>query len=159
MDDDAPHDIAIARIGGKVAGADDRCLARIRAAIRETLRRHDVASAHISVGLMDDARIAQLNEHHLGHTGPTDVLTFDLRDDVTAPIDGDMAISVETAAREAALRRHDVTAELMLYAIHATLHLLGYRDDTEADAARMHEMEDAVLVSLGVGAVYRARAS
>ena len=45
---------------------------------------------------------------------------------------------------------------LALYAVHGTLHLLGYDDTRQADAARMHDVEDEILTAMGLGAVYRA---
>ena len=130
----------------------------LREAIEATLRRHKVASAQLSVALVDDAGIARLNEIHLGHQRSTDVLAFDLRDDHGAgagqapSIDGEIVLSVETATRESRKRGHDVVAEMALYAVHGTLHLLGYDDRGEEEAARMHDQEDEILVSLGLGA-------
>ena len=159
MEDDSPYDIAIARTSGPVPVSDE-CLA---GAIRATLGRHHTPAAHISVALVDDPCIAELNETHLHERGPTDVLAFDLRDhdeketaDVACtPLEGEIVVSVETAAREAEARGHGFDAELALYVVHGTLHLLGYDDHLEADAVRMHAMEDEILASIGVGPVYR----
>ena len=93
------------------------------------------------------------------------MLTFDLRDEKTLTggshnncIEGEIVVSVDTADREADLRGHDITAELTLYAIHGTLHLLGFDDQASEDAARMHSLEDDILSSLGVGPVFRRSA-
>ena len=108
------------------------------------------------MALVNDATMARLNRKHLGHNGPTDVLSFDLRDDVNTntTVDGEIVMSVDMAARQARQRGHTVEAELALYAVHGTLHLLGYDDRRKADAARMHEMEDEILYSIGFGTVY-----
>lgn len=144
----------------------------VREAIDQTLRRHCAAAARISVAFVSDERIAQLNEQYLHHQGATDVLTFDLRDeaDAAAPaieacggsngpsrgwrIEGEIVVSTETAKREARRRGHSLEAELALYAVHGTLHLLGYDDADEAAAARMHALEDEILIAIGLGAVY-----
>ncbi len=170
MDDDPTYDIAVACVGADAP----RCEARLKQVIDATLRRHEAPAAQISVALVDDDRIAQLNEHHLNHQYPTDVLAFDLRNNAPArsslngkevdgftigdgkPIDGEIVVSFETAAREAGERGHGIDAELALYVVHGTLHLLGYDDRHERDAARMHEVEDEILISLGWGPVYRA---
>ena len=108
--------------------------------------------------------MAELNDRHLMHDGPTDVLTFDLQDsdeiktgdlDDPTSIEGEIVVSVETAAREAARRGHDSDAEAALYVVHGTLHLLGYDDADEEDAAAMHAVEDDILTAVGVGPVYR----
>ncbi len=70
-------------------------------------------------------------------------------------VEGEIVVSADTAAREARGRGHSFEAELALYAVHGTLHLLGYDDDNEQAAARMHELEDEILGAIGVGAVYR----
>lgn len=176
MEDDPEYDIAIARVSGSAPLSD----AVLESAIGATLRRHHTPAARISVALVDDTRIAELNTAHLNHPGPTDVLAFDLSDArecppardgdraATAPrprrcapaadkemVDGEIIVSVDTAQREAAQRGHSIEAELALYVVHGTLHLLGYNDDREQDAALMHEMEDEILSSVGIGPAYR----
>ena len=155
MEDDPPYDISIAREDGHNLVSDD-CLV---GAVRAALQRHQVRRADISLALVGDRRIAALNERHLQHDGPTDVLTFDLRDAPAgkAPadvIEGEIVVSTDTAVREAERLGHDVEAELSLYAIHGILHLLGYDDQTEKQAADMHRMENDILVSLGYDRVF-----
>ncbi len=72
--------------------------------------------------------------------------------------DGELVLSIDTAAREARRRDHSTQAELMLYAVHGTLHLLGYEDSQPESAEQMHRTEDAILSELGVGPVYSAEA-
>lgn len=171
MDDDPAYDIEVACVSGN---APD-CEASLRKAVELTLRRHATPAARISVALVDDACIAQLNELHLDHAGPTDVLAFDLRDDPDAyvssdhavakhcgdvsdrEVEGEIVVSVDTACREARARGHPVEAELALYTVHGVLHLLGYDDRQAHGAARMHEVEDEILSAMGWCAVYQAR--
>jgi probable rRNA maturation factor len=132
------------------------CRTRLRRAIRAALALHGVTNGRIRVRLTGDADIAQLNEYHLGHEGPTDVLTFDLRDRDDLPLDVDIAISVDVARRAARKRGHDPALEVALYGVHGVLHLLGYRDKTLAAAAKMHQKEDEIFESLGWGRVFAA---
>ena len=158
MDDEPTYDIAIVRVSGQMA-IDEKRLVEV---IRATLQRHAAPRTTLTVALVDDPEIARLNERHLNLTGPTDVLAFDLDGDASGgdvprkAINGEIVLSVDTAAREARRRGHDGTAEVALYAVHGTLHLLGYDDRNEVDAARMHAVEDEVLASVGLGAVYGA---
>jgi probable rRNA maturation factor len=76
---------------------------------------------------------------------PTDVLTFDLREAPNAPLEGDVAVSVDTARREAAARGLPVARELLRYVIHGTLHLIGYDDRTPALRSKMRRAENRIL--------------
>ncbi len=155
MEDEPEYDITIARVSGQAGIGGTRLIGAIEGA----LRRQRVSRAVISVALVDDAEMAHLNKRHLGHEGSTDVLAFNMGDDAAgdatrAVIEGEIVISVDTAAREADRRKHSLEAELALYAVHGTLHLLGYDDQDEQKAARMHRVEDEVLASAGLGRVY-----
>lgn len=155
MDDELPYDIQVTRDGGPLNPEESQ----LRDAIIRTLRRHDCPRAKISVALVDDARIAQLNKQYLRYDGATDVLSFDLSEEPFDLLEGEVVISTQTAEREALDRGHDPMAEVLLYAIHGTLHLLGLKDDTAEQADRMHRIEDEVLMSMGVGRVYGAGVS
>jgi len=160
MDDDPEHDIAIADARGHAHPS--HCL--LRGAIQAVLIRHQVRRAVISLAVVDDGVISGLNGSYLRREGPTDVLAFDfgvapgahnrnIRD--VEEVEGEIIVSFETAQREASRRGHDCDAELVLYAVHGVLHLLGYGDDSEEDAAIMHELEDDVLESISLGRVFR----
>ncbi len=108
-------------------------------------------AGRLGVSLVDDAAMTVLHETYRGEPGTTDVLTFDLSDGPADGLDGDIAVCVDEAARQAARREHDVRDEVLLYAVHGLMHLLG-EDDHEADAfERMHRREDELLTRLGVG--------
>jgi len=152
MDDDSPYEICVSDEEDAHQPIDTE---QIKCAVTTTLRQHHCNAARISVVLMGDARITVLNRQYLGHDEPTDVLSFDLSEsDDGAPLEGEIVLSLETAAREAARRRHSTQAEALLYAVHGTLHLLGHDDQTVESAATMHAEEDRILTQLGVGPVY-----
>jgi len=58
---------------------------------------------------------------------------------------GDVAISLDTAARQAEARGWTLADETALLLVHGILHLLGYEDDTEAGAESMRERERELL--------------
>ena len=102
----------------------------------------------VRVALLDDAAMDRLHRDHSGVAGTTDVLTYlDRRPD--GAIEGDLALGIEVAAREAAARGRRLEEELLLYAIHGVLHLLGERDGDAAAAARMREAQDRLLAAIG----------
>ena len=108
----------------------------------------------------DDARIAALNADFRGKAQPTNVLSWPSEarapehpgDTPPAPQDlelGDIAIAFETCTREAEEAGKALTAHTTHLIVHATLHLLGYDHETEADAALMEGLESAILAEMG----------
>ncbi len=159
MDEDPEYRIEITN--HHPLGGDEAAL--LRRVVSLALERHEVARAELGVVLVDDAEMARLHERHLGKAEPTDVLSFDLSErhdsaDGRSFVEGEIVISRETAEREAHRRGHAAASELCLYAVHGTLHLLGYDDGNPADAAAMHALEDELLTQAGIGAVYRREA-
>jgi probable rRNA maturation factor len=116
----------------------DGLTSMIKRAIRETLKHEDIADAEISVALVDDAHIVQLNQQYLKHKGPTDVISFPLYGKAESPV-GDIYIGVEQARRQAAELGIPLQQELQRLAIHGTLHVLGY-DHPEGSARQGSEM-------------------
>lgn len=123
-------------------------------ALNRILALAEVEPAELTLAVVDDARMAQLHAHHCGEPGTTDVLTFDLRDSPDEPLVAELVLCRDVAVRQAAARGHAARLELLLYAVHGLLHLLGYDDHTEADAAAMHAREDQLLTAAGWGKVY-----
>jgi len=70
-------------------------------------------------------------------------------DIVDLPPLGDIVISVETARRQAPLNGHNLITELLMLALHGTLHLMGYDDSTDAARAAMNGRAASVLRTLG----------
>ena len=112
-----------------------------RAVVRAVLDGEGVKDAEISLAFVDNPTIHRLNKRFLDHDEPTDVLSFPLSDPNTRKLMGELVIGAEVARDQAAVRGHDVQAELALYVIHGLLHLCGYDDHTEADAQAMRERE------------------
>jgi len=159
MHDEPSYTITFTGTRGPIA---PRVAQPMHEAVSETLRLHRVIHATIHVQVVNDASIRGLNQRYLDHPRATDVLTFDLGDEVgtddgNGRVEGDIVVSRETAAREARVREHRVADELALYAVHGTLHLLGYEDRTAAQARRMHRMEDRILGGLGLGTIFAGR--
>ncbi|MBN4049940.1 rRNA maturation RNase YbeY [bacterium AH-315-M10] len=109
----------------------------ISAALERALSDHQQADAELTIIIVDDAEIQRLHRDFLGIDSPTDCLSFSGDDGEL----GEVYLSLDTATRQAASRGHDVSTEALLYAVHGTLHLLGYDDHDEADQARMRAAE------------------
>jgi len=90
----------------------------------------------VEISLLDDQTIAAIHADFLDDPTPTDVITFH---------HGEILVSVETAAREAAARQEPALRETALYIIHGLLHLHGHTDAEPAARATMHAIQDQVL--------------
>ena len=113
----------------------------------------------LSVAVIDGDTMSRLHERFLGKPQQTDVLSFPLAQDATGQVvEGEVVICLPVAEREAAVRRHPVEHELLLYALHGVLHLCGYDDLEESSNAVMHEKEDHIMRQLGLGPVFARHA-
>ena len=114
--------------------------------------------AELSVAIGDDKWIRDLNRRYKGRDAATDVLAFPQSvgrhvpavarpagEGGAAPLLGDVAISVETAERQARAMGHPVRAELALLLIHGILHLTGWKDRTLAQRRQMMGRAEALL--------------
>lgn len=113
-----------------------------------------VDAGAVSLVVVDDAAMSELHGQYKGDASTTDVLTFDLREEGDDPIEGDIVLCADEASRQASARGHDTRTELLLYAVHGLLHLMGYDDHRPADYRRMHRKEDDLLKAAGYGAVF-----
>ena len=116
---------------------------RLRAAVRATLDHQNIEHAEISITLLDDDEIAELNRRYLAHDGATDVISFALFDDDEDPV-GDVYLGYAQAHRQAAQLGVPVMTELCRLAVHGTLHVLGYdhppgEERLESDMWRVQE--------------------
>lgn len=100
----------------------------------------------VHVRLTDDAEISQLHGRYFADPTPTDVITFPY----DPPIGqnghlGDIVISVETAARNAAAYGQSTAREIAFLAIHGMLHLLGASDETDDLREEMLARQETLL--------------
>jgi len=115
----------------------------------------------VSVVLVDNKQIKELNCDFRGVDHETDVLSFpaiDYEEDEQSDINldtgdlilGDIAISVEKAAEQAQEYGHSFYREIGFLTAHGMFHLLGYDHETEEEAVQMRSKEENVLASLGL---------
>jgi probable rRNA maturation factor len=123
-----------------------RLLAR---AVRAVLRHEQVAEAEVSVTLLDDAGIAELNHRFLGHDAPTDVISFPLYESGEAPV-GDVYLGWEQAERQAAEAGISTAEELVRLTVHGTLHVLGHEHPDGADRveSEMWRVQEAIVADI-----------
>ena len=94
----------------------------------------------ILVVLVSDRKISAIHQQFMGIADPTDVITFQ---------HGEIVISVETAARQAAEYGTDLLHELRLYIAHGLLHLAGYDDHSEDGFREMAKLQNELVETAG----------
>ena len=131
----------------------------LRGVAERTLAEEGVVEAEISVAIVDNAAIHDLNRRYLEHDFETDVLSFLLEsspEHQCAPgapgprgtgrrIEGEIILSGEMAAQRAPEFLWSPQDETVLYLVHGLLHLVGYDDLSEIEQRVMREREGAIL--------------
>ena len=130
-------------------------------ALGEVLRMMGVKEGVWNIVLVGDEDMKELHQRHLGIGTTTDVLTFDMGEEMPSAecgmrnqVELESVICLDEARRRAGEMGHSVGDEVLLYAVHSLLHVMGYDDVTAAGARHMHAREDEILSAVGVGAVF-----
>jgi len=102
----------------------------------------------ISVNFVNTFTISSINEKYVGHTGVTDVISFDYRDGCED--EDDVAIELfiyPYKAYEESIKRSNISfaQELTLYIIHGILHMSGHDDIDKKDRIKMRERERYII--------------
>jgi rRNA maturation RNase YbeY len=137
--------VDVARDGVTVPIAE----ARVKAIVRAVCARDTVRDAMISVTFVTNRAIAAMNRTYLNHRGPTDIITFQLRD-VQGVIMGDVYIAPDVARANARAAGIGVREELRRLVVHGALHVLGYTHP-EGDArttSAMWRKQERLVASL-----------
>jgi len=114
--------------------------ARLEEALSAVLAALRIEGQAVNLVLLSDRAIASLNRRYRGVAGPTDVLSFPMKEgeggDACGFLLGDVAVSLETVERQCSMPHNDGrpktgtrSTELALMLIHAMLHLVGYTHD------------------------------
>lgn len=117
----------------------------------------------VSVLLASDGQIRELNRRFRNKDKATDVLSFPAESgprangDAKSKLAGDLAISVETAVRQAAEMGHTLEAELKILLLHGLLHLAGL--DHETDTGEMRQKENRLRRRFGLPVTLIERSS
>jgi probable rRNA maturation factor len=130
----------------------DLDLSKAEAAFRALATALTEVDGIINLVLVDDEEIRAMNAEFAGNDYATDVLSFSYIENGGEPIEGvigEMAISLETAERQAKEARHSLADELALLVVHGTLHILGHDHQTAAEQAAMSELQREYLTAAG----------
>ena len=92
-----------------------------------------------------DEYLLSINQQYLRHNYYTDVITFDQRDNLVAPLEGDIFISLDRVRENATDQQVPFFLELLRVMVHGLLHLIGYHDATDELKQQMRCLEDKYL--------------
>ena len=124
---------------------------RVRSRLRAILAAAGRADAGLSVLLTTDGRIRTLNRRWRSVDHATDVLSFPADDPPgSGPYLGDLAVSLDIAARRARRAGRSLGEEVDRYLVHGVLHLLGYDHVRPAQAREMARQEERLLGRTGM---------
>lgn len=115
----------------------------------------------LSVTVVDDSEILELNREYREKDSVTDVLSFpqfeghddlleDLLDDESETLIGDVVICCEQAERQSKEYGTGLTREMLYLFVHSVMHLFGYDHMDEEEKAVMRAREEEVLSAIGV---------
>ncbi|NLL63835.1 MAG: rRNA maturation RNase YbeY [Ruminococcaceae bacterium] len=152
----------------KVIITDEQTTVKVPKGLRMLIRRCCTAvlvmekfdgDAEISVMLVDNEKIRQLNKKYRKTDKETDVLSFPLGVDGAYDVNldtgsaqlGDIVISIEKAIEQAERYGHSLQREVGYLTVHSMLHLLGYdHENGGLDLLYMREKEEKALTELGL---------
>ena len=125
---------------------------------RAALEEEEISDdAEVSVTLVDNARIREINAEFRDIDKETDVLSFPMGDeefevnpDTDAILLGDIVISLEKAKAQSEEYGHSFKRETAFLVTHSLFHLLGYDHMTAEEEAEMFAKQEKVLEKLGI---------
>ena len=128
----------------------------LHSSIRAALAyEHFDRPVEVSVTLVDNAQIHELNRESRGVDRPTDVLSFPMFDEDfdngELCVLGDIVLSTEQASIQAKEYGHSLKREIAFLTVHSMLHLLGYDHETSPeDEADMFRRQEEILTKMGI---------
>ncbi len=110
----------------------------------------DCPDGELSILIVDDFQIEELNKKYLNRLGPTNVIAFPMREgrfsNITPQLLGDVVISVEAAMREGKLAKISMEDRFDQLLIHGILHLFGYdHEKSKEEADKMEKKSNELL--------------
>ncbi len=135
---------------------------RLKEVACHLLQLEKVIAADVSLAIVDNATIRELNRQYLEHDYATDVLSFllecQIEPDKQVPglrgsgktLEGEIIVSAEMAVSMAKTYQWSATDELLLYIVHGLLHLCGYDDLSEDELHLMRIKEQQTLDRWGL---------
>jgi len=110
-------------------------------------------NSEVSIAIVENDEMADLNQRYRDKTGPTDVLSFPYDEPDMIPADdaplalGDIVIAPAVAETNAREIGHTIEHELNHLLVHGILHLMGYDHQHDEDARAMHNRQKVIVAA------------
>jgi len=123
--------------------------------LKYALKKKKIKNAHVSVILVDEERIKNINRETRGIDKVTDTLAFAFEEGAELGYNkyillGDIYICIPKMIEQATEYRHNEKRELAFLTVHGLLHLLGYNHETKEDEEKMMKQGEEILNGKGL---------
>ena len=112
----------------------------------------DSPEKELSILIVDDSQIAELNSQYLNRSGPTNVIAFPMNEgefsDLSPYLLGDVVISVDAAAKEGKMAGITMEERFTELLVHGILHLFGFDHENNKDEAREMEKKSEEIMRM-----------
>jgi rRNA maturation RNase YbeY len=125
--------------------------------LQKLFNSEKVAAESLAYVFCSDEFLLQINQQYLQHDYYTDIISFNLSDNVGSPVIGEIYISVDRIKANAKTFHSTVEMELHRVIFHGALHLCGYKDKTNKDKELMTKKEDLCLSKYFHGKLFTSR--
>ena len=131
---------------------DSSVLRATELSIETCLETQGLKGSEVSLSIVDDREMHELNLQYRGVDRTTDVLSFPLEEDRPKEpcLLGDIIVSAPKAKQQAEEYGHSLMREMSFLVVHGTLHLLGYDHMTPEEDEEMQRLQEEVLAGLGI---------
>jgi len=123
----------------------------IRRAVTEAVAVAGIPLDRLSIALVDDDQMTDINRRFRGLDRPTDVISFEAETEASETA-GEVIISTETARRQADERGHPWETELVWLIAHGVLHVAGMDDSTDTELEQMLVKQRIIMRRLNMNA-------
>lgn len=138
---------------------EKKALEWVENSLRAAAESEELPPVEVSVTIVDNSAIHQMNKEYRQVDRPTDVLSFPLwepdeewiiTEEEQVVMLGDIVISLPKAKEQAEEYGHSLERELGFLAVHGFLHLLGYDHETKEDEEEMFRKQEEILGRVGL---------
>ena len=128
-------------------------LRRVVAVLSTLAERLNLPNGTINLAFVSDAQMQRMNKEYSGNDYPTDVLSFNYLESggPIGDVVGEMAISTETAQRQADSAAGSLADEIALLALHGVLHIAGYDHQTASEQEQLGALQQEIMKAAECG--------